>query len=45
MNPHWRIEFLLAEAARRPAQREAWLQLAAEWIVKVHLEQKLGVAA
>ena len=44
MNRHWRIEFLLLEASRRPDQREAWLGLAAEWIVKIHLEQKPAVA-
>lgn len=44
MNRAWRIEFLLLEASRRLEQRDAWLQLAAEWIVKAHLEQKLAVA-
>lgn len=38
MNVNWKIEFLLLEAAHRPEQRDAWLQLAAEWIVKAHLE-------
>jgi hypothetical protein len=40
MNPAWRIEFLLLEAARHPAQRENYYQLAAEWIVKAHLEER-----
>lgn len=44
MNCNWRVEFLL-QAARRPEQRDAWLQLAAEWIVKAHLERKLGAVS
>jgi len=34
MNRYWRIEFLLMESTRYPAQRQDWLRLAREWCEK-----------
>lgn len=38
MNQHWRVEFLLMQPVNQPQHRDAWMQLAAEWMVSGHYE-------
>lgn len=40
MNRHWRIFFLLRQGELHPEMRDAWQQLAAEWMVTAHLEAR-----